>query len=442
MATLLLVVLVVLTLAVVVEAIRDPARIYQYPFGAAAVFLAFIVPPLVGLLHASYLPRWGIERYTLMCILCFAMCWLGDACARRYGRPRARFVLYDSRKWLLGSAVLILLGGLAYLKSRALFRAEFDMSTGLPTAMSFFISLLRYGFVMALLHFLYTGNSYALFLSCLAGAYYLDRIIFFGRRLDTVELAFVVAGAVWFALGKRPLRLVVPAGIVIAALGMASTGAYRAVVVSTTGERDWSRLKEVNVFEEFHKATAEGSSETLSGIYLMAAGAACKAFDFGLYHWNGLIFDYFPAQVFGAGRKESLYFPVVGLIEMAQKEYGFTPSTGTTLTGMTDCYGSFWYLGCLEFFLIGYVMQWLYLRAAGGSMMAQAIYVFIMTQALHAVTHSTTWFVRPWVHVLFFWVPVMLYATAAQSEPAPAVQMPSSDVHGPDMRSGAMSTLA
>ncbi len=427
MATLLLIVLTVLALAIVLEVIRDPARVYEYPFAAAAVFLGFLVPPLLGLRRAFYLPQWGLERYALMCILCLAMCWLGDVCARRYSRPRARSVLYDAQRWLLGSALLILVGGLASLKSHALFRAEFDMSTGLPTALSFFVCLLRYGFVMALLHFLYTGNRYSLYLSCLAGAYYLDRIIFFGRRLDTVEFAFVIVGALWFARRKRLPRALALSAIVVATLAVASTGFYRDVVVSTTGERDWSRLKEVNVLDEFRKATFEGSTETLSGIHLMAAGAMRKAYDFGLYHWNGLVSDYVPAQVFGAARKESLYAPTVDLIEAAQKEYGFTPSQGTTLTGMVDCFGSFWYLGCLEFFLIGYLMQRLYLHADDGSMMAQAIYVFMMTQALHAITHSTSWFVRPWVHILFFWIPVMLYARVAQFVPAPEPQIDDSD---------------
>lgn len=427
MAVFLLIVLVVLALALVAEAVRDPARIYQYPFTAAAVFLGFIAPPLFGLAHASYLPRWGLERYTFMCILCLAMCWVGDLCARWYSRPRVTTLLYDSRRWQAGAALLVLVGGLAYLRSRALFQAEFDMSTGLPTALSFFVSLLRYGFVMALIHFLYTGNRYSLGLSCLAGMYYLDRIVLFGRRLDAVEFVFVIAGAVWFAWKKRPPRVVVLSVAVVAALGVASAGAYRAVVVSTTGERDWARLKEVNVVEEFRQATAEGSSETLSGVYLMAAGAARKAFDFGLYHWNGLVSDYVPAQIVGAERKESLYAPAASLIETAQREYGFTPPTGTTLTGMVDGYGSFWYFGCLEFFLIGYAMQRLYRRAAVGSMMAQAIYVYVMTHALHAITHSTTWFVRPWVHMLFLWIPVMLYAAVAQAEPAPQVRATTED---------------
>ncbi len=422
MAALLLVVLVALSLAVILGIIRDPARIYQYPFAAAAVFLGFIVPPLFGLLQASYLPRWGIDRYTFMCALCLAMCWLGDLCARRCGRPRARSVQYDSGRWLLGSALLVLVGGLAYLKSRALFRAEFDMSTGLPTALSFFVCLLRYGFVMALMHFLYTGNRYSLYLSCLAGAYYLDRIIFFGRRLDSAEFVLVIAGTIWLVRGRRLPRAVALSAIVVASLCVASTGAYRGIVVSTTGERDWSHLRQVDVLNEFRRATAEGSTETLSGIYLMAAGAAHKTFDCGLYHWNCLVSDYVPAQIFGAARKESLYARATNLMEIAEKEYGFTPSPGTTLTGMVDCFGSFWYLGCLEFFLIGYVMQWLYLRAVAGSMMAQAIYVFMMAQALHAITHNTSWFVRPWVHILFFWIPVMLYATVAQFVPAPESQ--------------------
>jgi len=324
MATLSLIVLVVLAMVLVVGTVRDSSRIYQYPFTAAAVFMVFIAPPLFGLLRTPDLPRWTLGRYALISVLSLAACWLGDACARWYSGPRVRVLLYDSRRWLLGSALLVLIGGLAYLRSRVLFPADFDASAELPASLSFLTPLLKYGFVMALIHFLYTGNRYSLCLSCLAGVYYLDRVALLGRRLDAFEFIFVVVGAIWFAWKKRPPRAVVLAAVMVA-LCMASVGAYRAVVVSTTG---------------------------------------------------------------------------------------------TTLTSMMDRYNSFWYLGCLEFLVIGYVMQRLYLRAAAGSMMAQAIYVYMMTQVLYAITHSTPWLVRPCVHVLFLWVPVMLYAAVAQTRPA------------------------
>jgi len=410
MAVFLLIALTVLTFAIVVQAIIDPVRIYQYPFCAAVVIVGFIVPPLFGLLRASYLPPWSIERYLFTCILCLVMCWAGDACAKRYSRPRARLVVYDARRWLLGSTLLILVGGLTYLKSRILFQAEFNMGTGLPTALSFFTVLLRYGFIMAMIYLLSTRNKYALLLAGLSGLYYLDRIILFGRRQDAFEFLFVIIGAVWFVLGKRLPRIAIVAMIVVGAIAATSVGAYRSIVVSTSGERDWSRLRDVNVLEGFRSSVAEGSTETLAGVYLMAASAAENAFDFGAYHWNVLVFNYVPAQVFGADFKESLYIPAPDLIAMAERRYGFVPSSGTTVTGMVDCYASFWYAGCLKFFLIAYIMQWLYLHAIRGSLMAQSIYLFMMGMALHAVTHHTQFFFSPWLHLLFFWVPVMFIA--------------------------------
>jgi len=409
-AVVLLIVLTVLTLVIIVGAIIDPVHIYQYPFCAAAVIVGFIIPPLSGLLRTQHLPPWSIERYILTCILCLAMAWLGDSCAKRYSRPRARLVVYDARRWLLGSTLLIFVGGLAYLQSRLLFRAEYNMSTGLPTALSFFTTLLRYGFIMMVIYLLRTRSRYALFVACLSGLYYLDRIILFGRRQDAFEFVFVLVGAVWFTLGKRLPRMIVAAVIVAGAIGATSVGAYRSVVVSTSGERDWAKLRDVNVLEGFRDSVVEGSSETLSGIYLMAASAAEDAFDFGAYHWNVLVFNYVPAQVFGAEFKESLYIPGPDLIAIAEQRYGFAPSDGTTVTGMVDCYASFWYAGSLKFFLIAYVMQLLYLRAVRGSLMAQSVYLFMMGMALHALTHHTQFFFSSWVHLIFFWVPVMFYA--------------------------------
>ncbi len=417
MAAFLLIALTVLAVAIIAEAIMNPARIYQYPFCAAVVIVGFIVPSLFGLLRASSLPPWSIERYLFMCILCLAMCWAGDACATRYSRSRGRLVVYDARRWLLGSTLLILVGGLTYLKSRLLFQAEFNMGTGLPTALSFFTVLLRYGFIMALIYLLSTRNKYALLLTVLSSLYYLDRIILFGRRQDAFEFIFVVVGAAWFILGKRLPRLAVVAMIVIGAIAATSVGAYRSIVVSTSGERDWSRLRDMDVLDGFRSSVAEGSTETLAGIYLMAAGAAENAFDFGAYHWNGLVFNYVPAQVFSVDFKESLYIPAPDLIGMAERRYGFAPSDGTTVTGMVDCYASFWYAGCLKFFLIAYIMQWLYLRAIRGSLMTQSIYLFMMGMALHAITHHTQFFFSPWLHLFFFWVPVMFIA-ARSVEPA------------------------
>ncbi len=410
MATLLYSILIIVCFCILVDGMIRPARVYQFPFGAAAVFIGFIAPPLFGLLQAYDLPHWATARYIIMCILCLAMCWLGDAFARAHLRPKMEWPVYDSFRWLAGATILILVGAIAYVRNRVLFQMEYAMNTGAVVAINFFVFLLRYGFIMAVVYFLRTKSRYALALACLAALYYGDRIVFFGRRMDTIEFTFVLVGSLWLVLGKAVPRTAVIVTVVAAALAIGSVGAYRQIVVSPSGERDWSRLTQVDPIETFRQTALEGSTETVSGIYLMAAGAHDRAFDFGLYHWNSLVFNYVPAQLFGADFKESLYLPLPDLVETAARLYGFRPVTGTTVTGMVDCFSSFWYLGCLKFFLIAAAMQWLYQCALHGSLMAESCYLFMMCMALHAITHHTQWFISPWVHMLFFWFPVMLYA--------------------------------
>jgi len=410
MAVLLYIVLILLVIGIAADGVRRADRMYQFPFGAMAVFGGFIVPPLFGLLRVHYFPDWAVERYIFMCILCLLMCWLGDSCARGRPRPESEVVVYDSLSWLVGATLLTLAGGVAYVRNRALFQMGFDMSTGVTVAMHFFVILLHYGFIMALVYFLSTKNPYGFVLMCLGSLQYLDRMVFFGARGDTIQFAFIVAGAVWFVLGKALPRVVVLTGIIAASLAIVSVGAYRSVAVTTTGQRDWSKLTEVDPVEEFQKAASEGSSETVSGIYLMAASATDHAFDFGLYHWNALVFNYVPAQVFGAAFKQSLFLPLPNLVEISQMEYGFVPPTGSTVTGMVDCFTSLGYLGCLKFFIIAYVMQRLYRHAIGGNIIAQSIYLYMMSMALESITHDTQWFLSPWVHMTFFWVPFMLYS--------------------------------
>jgi hypothetical protein len=405
--------LLLLCIVIGVEAMRRPAKIYQFPFGAAAVFLGFIVPPLFGLLKADYLPPWAMERYVFMCILCLAACQLGNSFGVRHPIRIARAVGYDASKWLVGAAVLISVGGLAYLKNRSLFSADLDTSTGVMVAVGFFATLLRYGFIMMVVHFLKTGNRYAFVLAGLAAMYYLDRIVFLGRRRDMIEFAFVLAGSIWLVKGRALPRLLVVGAIVLTTLFFASVGFYRSVAVSRSGEREWSRLKEIDLIGTFITTCEEGTSETIAGIYLTAAVAAEDTYDFGLGYWNALVFGYLPAQIVGPAVKQSFYLPLLSPKQLAERKYGFTPSTGSTVTGMVDCFGAFWYFGCLKFFLIAYVMQRLYRRAEAGNVMAQCLYLFLMTSALHAITHSTYWFLNAWIQIAFFWLPVMIYAMSS-----------------------------
>ena len=407
---LLFICLVALCLAVFVEGIVHRSRIYQFPFLASAVFLGFIVLSLWGLLRVDYLPDWGLERYIIMSILSMSAIWFGDRTARRKQVKVYKQTEYDPKRWLIGSAVLVFVGLAAYLKWRLLFQSDFMLTTGSTVAVTFFVCLLRYGFIMAMVHFLKTKNRFAMILIAVCAFYYFDRIALAGRRQTMIEFAFVIVASLWLIKRISVPRAWIVAGVILFVLLNFSTGVYRSIIVSRTGERDWSELREVDWLAGIKDISSERSSEITAGIYYMAGTANEMAFDYGLRHWNKLVFNYVPAQIVGTEMKESLYLPLPDISLLAEKHYGYTKKPGSTVTGMVDCFGSFWYFGAMKFFVIAYVMQLLYCYSRNGNTLALVLYLFMMTMALHTITHSTGWFVSPWIHITIFWLPVIYWS--------------------------------
>jgi hypothetical protein len=134
-------------------------------------------------------------------------------------------------------------------------------------------------------------------------------------------------------------------------------------------------------------------------------------FDLGAFHWNMLVFTYVPAQIVGTDLKNALYLP---LGDPALEEYQYRPPMGSTVTGLSDAFGSFWYFGCLKFLLIAVVMQKLWLAARSGSITAQLLYMLLPVQAMQAVTHFTNNFLLPWPHMAMFLLPALLFARRAR----------------------------
>jgi hypothetical protein len=153
-------------------------------------------------------------------------------------------------------------------------------------------------------------------------------------------------------------------------------------------------------------------------VFSIAAVKRSMKFDLGLYHWNSLVFAYVPAQIVGQSLKQSLYLP---LPDPAFEEYFYTPPIGSTWTGLSDAFQSFWYFGTLKFFLIAFVMQKLWLAAQSGNMTAQLFYMLMPVYALEAITHTTQYFVGPWVHLAVFLLPGLMLARRRRHE------TPSSD---------------
>ncbi|MCH7518013.1 MAG: hypothetical protein IH964_03190 [Candidatus Dadabacteria bacterium] len=140
-------------------------------------------------------------------------------------------------------------------------------------------------------------------------------------------------------------------------------------------------------------------------MYRIEAADYKKDFDYGIYHWNTLVYNFVPAQILGNDFKESL---MIQIEDTAFTTFGHVRHTGTTSTGMTDSFKSFWYFGALKFFVIGFILSRLYKAAIQGHFMAQLLYMLIIVSALISITHNTQYFFSAWVRIGIFVFPVLL----------------------------------
>jgi hypothetical protein len=397
--------------------------IYEYPFLAGATFASFALPQLIGLSHDSFLPAGALEATLIMASLSALMCWLGAAMARP--SAHARYWVYDERRLLIGSVVLSLLGAYFY---HALSQLPPEMLsntqwTGLPVAYLFFARMLTYGFAVATLLFARSGSRQALLLALFGASFYFDRIVISGRRGETVEFCTIILMAWWFQRNRCLPRPVMLLGIVLGSLFINSIVDYRNATMTEdeyatkkegNGPR-WDHISDqvfsVDFIGNLERLAEHSGPELTNAAYTIAAVNRRMEFDLGIYHWNQLIFSYVPAQIVGADLKNALYLPES---TPAYEEYFYVPLVGSTETGLSDAFRSFWYFGCLKFFLIAFVMQKLWLAARAGSITAELLYMLLPAWAMEAITHTTHYFVIPWVHISMFLLPALFFARRAR----------------------------
>jgi hypothetical protein len=403
-------------------------RIYQFPFLAGSVFSAYILPQVVGLSHDRFLPPGALESTLILAILSVIMCWLGAAVVQR---PTSLFNwVYDDRRLLWASAALSAVGGYFYyilsrLPPEMLSNTQW---TGLPVAYLFFARVLVYGFALAV--FLYARNRsrWALAIALYGAVFCLDRIIIGGRRQDLVEFLIIILIALWFQRGWCLPRSLMLAGMVIGTLFINSVGEYRSATMNSEGP-NWGEVADIDFVGNMSDIAENGGAEVRNAVYKIAAVSRSMELDLGLMHWNALVFAYVPAQLVGKNIKESLF---IDLPQPSMEAYSYEPALGSTWTGLSDAFQSFWYFGCLKFFLIAFVMQKLWLAASNGNLTAQIFYMLMPVHAMETITHSTQNFVDPWFHIGVFLLPALMMARAsrrrhdAQSlDPGAAALVPS-----------------
>jgi hypothetical protein len=413
--------LVGLTVWLLLAAGTRPGKIYEYPFLAGTMTFSFILPQLPGLANDPFLPPGSYQTAIIFTIMCIAMCRLGWM----PNRPvmQAFQWRFNEKRLLLVAAVLSLIGAYFYRKLAQIpiDQAVYTMFEGGNVVLFFFSKLLRYGLCIALLCFFLRPSWPALFILMVDMALYLERILMTGKRSETTQLVLMVAMAVWFQRRRSIPHLVLLSWIVVGTVAASATHDYREMNRRTNDSPTLSSLSEISPIEKFERMLSKGGPEMRNAILRIRAMERNMAFDFGAFHWDILVWNYVPQQLVGRDLKEALY---LGNIE-DQFDRSYDRPTGTSETGMTDAFASFWWFGAFKFFLIAYLMSRLYGAAMAGHAAPQMFYMLLAVPAMNSISHYTQWVVSEGVHMAAFLVPALLFARirARSAQPA-AVAMP------------------
>jgi len=383
-----------------------------------------MLPQLIGLTNHRFLPPGGLEKTIAMAILTLAAAWWGYTRNRRSAQL-FRWQFKHSRL-LWGSAVMSLLGAFFYYQTSLLRPEAGTQWSGIITVYAFFSTLLTLGMAIALIMHLYKPSWPTLFILVFDLMFYMDRIIIRGRRTDAVELGLMLLMVLWFRRRWLPPRWLIVAMLIIGTLVINSIGDYRRTALAGTAST-WSgagisEFLEIDYLGNLRRLmSGEAANPELSNAIMnIEAVDRHMSLDLGLSHWNALITRYVPGQFIGADRKEALIIDFARMGTRAAAEFGYAGKTGTTPTGLSDSFQSFWYFGAIKFFIIGLIMSRWYGAAMRGNFVAQMIMMLTLPGSLVGITHSTDAFFLQFVPLVAFLVPLLVLARTKQRlQPAP-----------------------
>lgn len=412
-----------LCMVMILRGLVRAGRPYHFPFLAAATFFFFILPQAPGLIADRFTPDGAAEKTLLMAILCLAMCGIGWGFGvSRPALPRLRF---DETRLLQAAAVLSLIGAYFFHKVGQLPDDERlrGAYTGAAVAYLFFAKLLTYGFALALLCFARRFSGAALIVIAFDSLLYFDRIVIAGRRSEAAEFLLLIAIAFWFNRRWTVPRIAMVAGIFAGIVAMLGAEQYRQATFYSANGPDWAAVRNIDLAENWKQLIRNGGPELRNAAQVIDHAEKTKQFDYGLSYWNLLIFTFVPAQVIGPDAKHALYIDTPDLYER-----GYEPSSGSTATGLADAFLSFWYFGCVKFFLVAAILGAMYAAAMRGSTPMQLLYMLSAVPAMLTVSHFTGEPVIAWVHMAAFLTPALLYAKARGT--APQTSAAAQWVHG------------
>ena len=396
--------LTILCIGILLRGLIVRGAFYHFPFLAAATFLTFVLPQLPGLINTPFVSDSSISKVLFFSCLCLAMCGVGWSVGVHGHRPRDHY--FSEARLLHVAAALSLVGAFFFYKFGHLPDDQRlrGMHTGAAVAYLFFAKLLTYGLAIALICYAQRMSKFALAIILFDSVFYLERIFIAGKRGETAEFFLLFALAFWFQRRWAVPRPVVVASILLSGVAMLGVEEYRLATLYNS-KPDWSAVMNIDLARNWDRMLEQGGPEMRNATMAIEQIDRTRRFDFGVEHWNSVVFAFVPAQLVGQSFKASL-----GIKTSAVFERGYDPSLGSTATGMTDAFASFWYFGCLKFFVIAWALGLIYSAAAHGNTTMQITYMLSAIPAMLAITHFTNEIVIAWIHMAAFLVPALYYA--------------------------------
>jgi hypothetical protein len=397
-------------------------RFYHFPFWAGVIALVWFLPQAIGgFLNSGIFPSGSYAAGMVFATLCTIALWGGYSVAYRKAPCATSWLAkpFDRTRLFYVGALLCGIGFFFHWKLVSLPKEMLAETqwTGATVKYLFLSSIFKFGFLALWLLYLSQRKYFVprlLVFIIPSLALLLISILLHGRRAEMMNLFSYMVVSLWLVR-----RVTVPRWLLVSLLAFAlvlinAIGIYRAIIMNeekTFSERV-SQAARADYLAESETVIKKSGLEFKNYIFFRQAYADLGRYNFGLTHWNGLVFNYVPAQLVGRGVKNALMVPLEdNLKDYTQLEYGHDQAIGTTSTGYRDAFGSFGWFGFVKFFFVGAIMGRLYRYAICGFFFGQMLYVYTLNAAMHSITHGThEILVSIWVYFFALGFPALYWA--------------------------------
>ena len=414
--------------AMVVVHLLNKTRVYEFPFWAGLFALGWLYPQMIGgYRNIDTYPDHAYSNAVLFASLCTLALWGGHIWGIRRNSTKRSWLEddFEISKLVVVGSILCVTGfffqwKLSSLPEEMLAKSQWS---GAAVKYLFLASIFQFGFLTLWLIYLSRGNLFVPNLLAFiipSMLLLLNAAVLNGRRAGMMNLVAYVLVSLWFVRRWMMPRWILMVGLVLGLTLVNAIGTYRNMIQN-------NEIPLIQRIELASKASiSEASSRDEGGakaefdnyVYCRQVYAEEGRYDWGLMHWNKLVFNYVPGQLVGRGIKDSLMLPVDDYgMDLANKRYGHHYFTGTTATGYKDAFLSYGWFGFLKFGVIGWMMGVLYRHAMMNNFLGQLLYAYLLTAAMHAISHGThAILVSKWVYFFALGYPALRWARVQNGE--------------------------